>query len=256
MLDVVGHRRGGGYGDASWIVQHLVGQLGDFLGQRRRGEEGLPLCRKRRHDASHIANESHVQHSIRFIEDSDFHRVESNLALTHQVEQATGGGDQNLWLAPQLGDLGARCNAADNDGTLQRKMTTVRFEILLNLQSQFARRCQNEGTQVLATCGSFMQMLKHRQRKSSCLAGTRLGCGENVPACKGIGNRVTLNRRRCGVALIVKGTQKLRDERQALEGCFRIHEILSGMVKKDYPRLVAALVRVSGAEALLDRHGY
>jgi len=28
------------------------------------------------------------------------------------------------------------------------------------------------------------------------------------------------------------------------------------MVKKDYPRLVAALVRVSGAEALLDRHGY
>ncbi len=92
---------GGGIGAATDLhglrrVQKLAAHLLDFPGKGGRKEQRLALRRQRVNDAFDVGQEAHVEHAVSFVEHEEFEAREIRATLAHQVEQAAGGGDNDI----------------------------------------------------------------------------------------------------------------------------------------------------------------
>ena len=106
-------------------------------------------------------------------------------------------------------DAAVSAEAADRD------VFAVRLHRFVDLHSKFARRCQHQHAHRVAgwrraRAGKGKNALQERQGKSSCFTGSGLGATHQILAGKNNGNRLRLNRRWDGVALLGDGLQQFR----------------------------------------------
>jgi hypothetical protein len=63
------------------------------------------LARRRGGDDVDVVDEAHVQHAVGLVQHQHLDVLQHALAAGHVVEQAAGGGDQDVQRAGQLADL-------------------------------------------------------------------------------------------------------------------------------------------------------
>ena len=177
---------------------------GQFFHFRRHGcgkEEGLAFVRQAADDLSYIVDETHVKHAVGFVQDEDLDPVQTHETLTHQVQQATRAGDDNVRAAVQGFHLAALADAAEDDGGFQTEAFAVKLKVLICLHGELPGRGEDQGANNFCVYpGSmFMQQLQDRQGEGSSLAGACLGAAQDIFSRKDQRDRGRLNRGRCFV---------------------------------------------------------
>ncbi len=130
--------------DTLGVLQQLVRQVGDVLGEGRREQQVLALRRQTREDLLDVMDEAHVEHAVGFVQDQDLHMGEVDAALTHQVQQAAGAGHQHVDALGQGLHLGIHADAAEDAGAGQGQVAGVHLEAVVHLGGQLAGRGQDQ----------------------------------------------------------------------------------------------------------------
>ena len=155
----------------------------NFLRERRREQQVLPLGRQQREHAADVADETHVEHAIGLVEHEVANAAQVDVALVGVIEQPAGRRDDDVGALAQCVDLRPRADAAENQQRALLEVTTEIDEGLLHLRREFARRHEHEAargaraTRVRLDCREHLQQ---RQRERGRLAGARLGGGKQV----------------------------------------------------------------------------
>ena len=71
-------------------VEKPFGQGADLAGEGGAEQQVLTSIRQQREDLPDVADEAHVEHAIRLVQDEDLHRAQVDGALARMVEQAPG----------------------------------------------------------------------------------------------------------------------------------------------------------------------
>ena len=122
--------------------------LSEFRDRRRHGggeQQRLALAPAQRNDLAHVVDEAHVEHAVGLVEDEDRDLVEAHMALLAKIEQAPGRGDQDIDARFQRLHLMMLVDAAEDDGSPQRKRAAVNAEALGDLARELSRRRQDQG---------------------------------------------------------------------------------------------------------------
>src|SRR6185295_11107655 len=82
--------------DGRRIVHERIGQLADFVRERRREQQVLALGGKEGEDAAYRRYEPHVEHAIGLVEHEDFDLAQVYGALLDVIEQAPGRRDDEI----------------------------------------------------------------------------------------------------------------------------------------------------------------
>ena len=148
VVDPVLHGLGGGrdrgHGHPDRVAKDGVGEPLDLPRHRRREEEGLPLRGQLVDDAPDVVDEAHVEHPVGLVEDERFDGPQLHESLRHQVEEASGRGDEDVDPPPERLRLRPLVDAAEDDGVLEGGVPAVRAEALRDLGGQLPRRRQHE----------------------------------------------------------------------------------------------------------------
>jgi hypothetical protein len=121
----------------------------------------------------------------------------------HVVEQAARGGDEDVDLLLEAGDLRVDVDAAEHHHRGERQVLAVGLDRFLDLRGEFARRGEDQaaGAARLDVVGVlFGQDVQDRQREAGGLAGAGLGGGHQVAAGEHLRNGLGLDRGGHGVA--------------------------------------------------------
>jgi hypothetical protein len=138
------------------------------------------------------------------------------------VEQPTRRRDQNLDSRLQLERLRLHVDAAVDHRHAQLRMGGVALDVGSDLIGELAGRGDHEGAHRVArrrhaAVGVRQHLVKQRQRERRGLPGPGLGGTHDVAAGKHVGDRLRLDRRHHGVALIGDGSLQARVESDARE---------------------------------------
>ena len=201
--------------DPGRVDQQPLGQ-GLHSWRQCRGEEaGTPLARQLGDDALDVVDESHVQHTIRLVEDEGLHAVQFHEPLPHQVEQAARRGDDDV--DPPVHRLFLRVlthTAKDHRvGHLQKP--AVRRDAVADLRGQLTRRRKDQRTGAAAFRAAFLggQLLQQRDGERGGFAGAGLCAAAQVPSIHLRWDGLRLHRRRRGVTFLPQRVLNLRDQR-------------------------------------------
>ena len=82
--------------DFEGMILIFTDQARNFIVEGRAEEECLPFPGTVVQDMAHRVDESHISHAVSFIDDYCYHVIKFQHSLFHQVNQATGTGDDNL----------------------------------------------------------------------------------------------------------------------------------------------------------------
>ena len=174
--------------------------------------------RERRDDALDRGQEAHVEHAVGFVEDEDLESLEVDAALPHQVEQASGRGDEDVDPVGERVALRPDPDAAEDDRVAQVEVAAVGLEALADLGRELARRRQDERADVAAEMAGIgrrgLQALEDREREGRRLAGAGLRDAEQVAAREDVRDRLRLDGRGLGVALLGDGAEEGLDQIQ------------------------------------------
>ena len=172
-------------------MQHVAHQLDDIVGHGGGEQHRLALaCGSMRHDLAHVADEAHVQHAVGFIDDEGRHRVQPDMLLLHQVEQAARGGDQDVDAMLGGVDLGILADAAQDHRQLEIEEAAIGAQALLDLHRQFAGRRQDQRlglARAAAAHGRWKASAAaagRKRRSCRCRSG-RCPAGRGPPAAPG-----------------------------------------------------------------------
>ena len=214
LLDHFHGRIAARYFDHGWLVQQAVGQGLDLFRERGREQQVLAFRRQHGQHFLDVADETHVEHAVGFVQDQDFHFRQVNRALAHVVQQAARRGDEHVDAVFELLDLRVDADAAEDHGGVQLGVFAVGAHAFLDLRGEFARRCQDQGADRargrVAGDGRAIrvsrQAVQQGQGEAGRLAGTGLCAGQQIAASQHGGNRLRLDRGRHGVAVFGNGT--------------------------------------------------
>jgi hypothetical protein len=201
------------------LVEQPSRELADLARLRGREKEGLALAGKSLRDATDVGDEAHVEHAVGLVEDEHLHLGEIHLAVAHEVEEPSGGSDQDVDAAAQRRYLGPLADASEDDLAADAAPGRVAPEALGDLRGELARRGQHQGAErPAATVGlDAQELVEDGESEGSGLSGAGLGAGEQVAGLEGVGDGVSLNRSRLGVAEGVEDGDQLGVEIQRLE---------------------------------------
>ena len=193
---------------------------GDLRRDRGREEQRLAPRRQRPDHASDVVDEAHVEHPVGLVEDEHLEPVEADEALAHEVEQAAGGGDQDVDARRHRPDLRVLADAAEDHGAAQLQVAAVDGEAGLDLSRELAGRGQHEGAAGLGPGPARIagEALQDRQREGGGLAGAGLGAAQEVAAREQMRDRLDLDRRRRGVVLGAHGALDRLDQPELGKG--------------------------------------
>ncbi len=141
-------------------------------------------------------NEAHIQHTVGFVEDEDFHVRQPAVPLVHQVEQSAGRSHEDVQAFFQRQDLFALRHAAEDGRMSQMGMSAIGLETLADLNRQFACGGEDQRTDrldglvvsILLTAVAGLRSrvleksLQRRQSEGGGFARARLGAAEHVLA--------------------------------------------------------------------------
>ena len=119
---------------------------------------------------------THVEHSVRLVQDENLDLIEPNHSTLHLIEQTAGRRHENIRALTQRLVLPAVARAAEKNRRTQVGEAAVIVDGGLHLRGKLACRFENESPQwaVLA------EARDDRQRKGGGFAGTRLGGADEV----------------------------------------------------------------------------
>ena len=216
------------------VFEQVVGQLADFVAEGGREQQALFVARHQSQHFFHVMDKAHVQHTVGFIEHQDLHLAQIQHALLLQVQQAAGGGDQQVHAFFELGDLRVHAHTAKDDGAGEFEVLAVGADRFFDLRGQFAGGGQHQGTNAHAAefvfgCRCAGQALQHGQGEGRCFASASLGAAQQVVASEHQGNGLGLNGRGRFIALLEHSFQDGRSQVQFFEvhkdapvcGCLR-----------------------------------
>lgn len=174
------------------VVEHVVGQVADLLGHRRREQQVLPVLGQRLQDAADVGQEAHVEHVVGLVEHEGLDVAQVDEALPHQVQEATRARDHHLGVPAQGLGLGPLGDPAEEQRGLQLRELREEPDLGLDLGGQLAGRRDDQG----AGPGAALveELVQEGQREGRGLAGTGLGQAQDVGALQRRRNRLGLDR--------------------------------------------------------------
>ena len=198
------------------VAQERIGENADFPGKRGGEQQVLALLGQKRHDAAHVGNESHVEHAVGFVEHEGLDLLQVDRLLLHVVEQPPGGGHQELDALAQRRGLRLHIDAAEHHGAAQAGVLAVDAHALFDLRGELAGGREDQGPHRMARgrrarVGVAREALQERQREARRLAGSGLGAAHDVASLQDQRDRLRLDRRGLGVALLSDCFQQLGD---------------------------------------------
>jgi hypothetical protein len=114
----------------------------------------LPLRGKQRQDPADVVDEAHVEHAVGLVQDQDLDLAQVHGLLLDVVEQAPGGGDEDVDAAAQRVDLRLDADAAEHDGAPDgRQVLAVGADAFLHLRAELPRRRDDEHAHRMARGG-------------------------------------------------------------------------------------------------------
>ena len=112
---VVGDAIAGRNRDDLRVLLELLRQAANVVRESRREHQRLSLGGHEGDDLADVRHETHVEHSVGFVEDQDLDLAQIHGALADVIEQATRRRDEDLDALPEELDLGVDPGAAVYD---------------------------------------------------------------------------------------------------------------------------------------------
>src|SRR5205085_1366286 len=106
--------------DVGGIVEQATRELADLVRERGAEQEVLALRRQDRKDPADVADEAHVEHAIRLVQDEDLDGRQVDGSLADVVQQPAGRRDDDLRATAQRADLVVVTDAAVDRGAPDR----------------------------------------------------------------------------------------------------------------------------------------
>ncbi|MNV38024.1 hypothetical protein D3C71_1295620 [compost metagenome] len=192
------------------VVQQLVGQPFDIVGEGRREQQVLTLGRQLGQHAADIMDKAHIQHAVGFVQHQNFNFGQVNGALVFQIQQATRCCHQNVDAAAQFHHLRVDAHTTKYHQRTQAQIFAVGFDVFADLRCQLTGWRQDQRAYRTAAFDRMVmltQQLQQRQGKASGFTGTGLGAGHQVTTFQYDRNRLALNWRRFAIALFFNSAQ-------------------------------------------------
>jgi hypothetical protein len=209
LLDTVGRRIARRDFDSHRITQEALCELADILGIRRREHEILPLRGQQLEDAAERVNETHVEHSIGFVEHEALHAAQIDRALLGKIQQPARSSDEYVAPGTQRIDLGVDADAAEYDGGPGADVLPVTARALRHLGGELTGRGQHERTGRTAGLRSLGEPLQNGQHERGGLTRAGLRAGDEIAAREHGGNRLGLDGTGSRVAFFSYSTEQL-----------------------------------------------
>ncbi len=214
--DALAYLLGGGVAgihlDEGGILEQIVRQRLDVIGEGGGEEQGLTLLRQGLHDAANVGDEPHVEHSVRFIQHQYLEGAQGQGALGQQIQQAARGGDQDV--DPELDGVQVRldADAAIGDQGTKRQVVGIFDDAFAHLGGQLPGRGQHQGSHLAATATAMVgqQSMKHGQGETGRLARACLGAAQHVLPGQDGGNGLLLDGGGLFVTQLLDGPQDVR----------------------------------------------
>jgi hypothetical protein len=157
-------------------------------------EEALPLAGEPAEDALDVGQEAHIEHAVGLVEDEDLHRREARVGVVQVVEEAAGGGDEDLDRGAEGPLLRRHADAAEDRRALEPGVARQVVELRRGLRRELAGGREHQharpGRGPLRPAGA--EAGEGRQEEGRGLAAAGHGAGHEVAAGE---------RRRDGLAL-------------------------------------------------------
>jgi hypothetical protein len=99
-----------------------------------------------RNDPAHIADEAHVEHPVRFVDDENRHQAEPDMFLLDEIEETAGRCDQNVDALTHGLNLAVLIDPAEDDGMTQLQMASIDAQAFVDLDGELARRREDQRT--------------------------------------------------------------------------------------------------------------
>ena len=187
------------------VLQELAREFLDFRRERRREHEALNRFRNQVEDPGNIRQESHIEHTVGFIEHNDLNLGEIHSLLLDVIKQTSRSSSQHLNAAAKHIALRADINTAIHHADPESSLRRISNEIFIHLIREFAGRGKNQGPDGVsrrrrARIRFRENPLQHRQAVARSLSRTRLSGAHDVPSGKHERNGLRLNRGRAHIA--------------------------------------------------------
>jgi hypothetical protein len=177
LVDRLDRSRGRGDVDPRGVVERVADDAQHLLRHRRREEQRLPDRREQREDTLHVGPEALVEHAVGLVEDEDLHSAQIDVSLTGQVQQAAGGGHEQVDPVLECAALRLVAHAAVDDSDAVARGARGGLRHLFDLQSELAGRGDDERGYAAA---ARLDALQHRQDERRGLAGAGLRATDDV----------------------------------------------------------------------------
>ena len=134
------------------------------------------------------------------------------MALTGEVEQTAGGGDQEINAARHGADLVELADAAEDHGVGDAEKLAVGGDAGIDLGGKFAGGCQDQHIGAARRCMAAMggETMQDRQQEGGRLACAGLSEAQKIAPGQQHRDGLRLDRRGGGVAFLLKRLEQLR----------------------------------------------
>lgn len=189
------------------VAEDGSGKFDDGVRHRGGEEERLSSVGEFTDDFADIVNESHVEHSIGFVDHEDFEEIEADMALSDEVEQTSRGRDENLGSFLDRPDLWVLSHPAEDHLGSEGEVFSVGEKAFMNLDRQFTSRRNHEDARRLGRAAGLIlgKMFEDGESEGGGFSGAGLRTPHHVRPFQDIGNGLLLDGRRSRVIAIAKG---------------------------------------------------
>ena len=200
VADGAGNRRRRRHAHFLGVDQEFLAEPLDLRPERGGEHQGLANARQGLDDAFDIRDEAHVEHAVGLVDHQNLDAAQHDPAPLEHVDQAAGGGDQNVGVLTERGFLQREPLATDEQRLAQAVVGAVGGEVVRDLLCELPRRRQDQATRHARLAGARAQDVDDRQRVGCGLARAGLGATQQVDAPQDERDALVLDRRRRLVA--------------------------------------------------------
>ena len=242
--------------DLNGLVKVLARHGLDSRRHRGREQGGAPLGGKRLRNRLNVLGEAHAQHLVGLVQDEVAHVVELERALVNEVDDASGGADDDLGTALERADLGTVGGTAVDGHHVQPAGAGGHVgDGLGALKGELAGGGQNEGLDYTVT---GVDGVEEREPEGRGLPGSGLSDADDVAAGQQDRDRLLLDGGGRHEAHVGDGLEQVSGKTQVGEGdlfvlVIRLHPALVP-VARGLGALVVLLV-VVGISVGVDEGG-
>ena len=155
-------------------------------------------------DFFEVRQEAHVQQAVGFVDYKNVQPVEEQHFLIEQIQQPSGGGDQNVDAFVECIHLLFLADASEDHRLSDLCAGSVDREAVMNLQREFSGGGDGESERAFGDRFEIpaCEMIEDRQREGGRFAGARLSAAQDVSTVQRSGNGGRLYGGGFGVALV------------------------------------------------------